>query len=264
MSGLNLDELCKQINSELGSLSQWFKNNKLSLNINKTSYMIFTNKTVKKNLNITLDNIILKRESHNKFLGIYLDEQLKWDVHIGHVKRKMSSGLYALNSLKHCLPMHQLKNIYYATVHSHLQYGCILWGNSHRKYLHQLEVAQKKAVRAIFHSKYNAPSNPLFKKGGILKLEDIYDVQLCSLMHRLVHYEAPLPLQDLRCLNEDIHQYNTRRKTEFNIRIYKNNTVMQSFVCQGPKKYLHIPDNIKGCNCKLFPKKLKWHRIMLY
>jgi len=40
-SSADLDELSNQVNHELAKFSYWFKDNKLSLNIKKTNFMIF-------------------------------------------------------------------------------------------------------------------------------------------------------------------------------------------------------------------------------
>ena len=59
-------------------ICEWFKSNKLSVNVNKCNYMIFHNGTNAdlNDLNIVLDNVILPREDKVKFLGVYLDSSL--------------------------------------------------------------------------------------------------------------------------------------------------------------------------------------------
>jgi hypothetical protein len=70
------------MNEELLQLTDWFGANKLSLNVSNTNYMIFTNKNVQYNdLDIQLANTTLKKTSCAKFLGIHIDENLRWNVH---------------------------------------------------------------------------------------------------------------------------------------------------------------------------------------
>ena len=109
------------------------------------------------------------------------------DMHVKNVEKKVSSGLYALNSLKHCLSRKSLRALYFATVHSHLVYGCLLWGNTHKKVLHKLKMLQNKAVRIMSHAKYNASSDPLYKENRVLKLEDMYESEVCKLMSKIYH-----------------------------------------------------------------------------
>ena len=95
------------MNSDLETLSDWFKANKLSVNASKTKYMVFKCKrsveaqTTQPDLYI--DNEVLEKVPVTKFLGVYIDENLDWIEHIDFVKKKISGGIYALNSSKNFL-----------------------------------------------------------------------------------------------------------------------------------------------------------------
>ena len=71
-------QLEKTVNRELELLSNWFKANKLSLNLDKTNFIMFrsTNKQIPK-VSVTINSCCVCQFSHTKFLGVYLDEQLK-------------------------------------------------------------------------------------------------------------------------------------------------------------------------------------------
>ena len=62
------------INNELNKVQKWLTANKLTLNVNKTKYIVFHSS--KKNINHIIPQIILN------FLGITLDENLSWNSHI--------------------------------------------------------------------------------------------------------------------------------------------------------------------------------------
>ena len=73
------------INTELDKINEWLKLNKLSLNVNKSKYMIF--KAARRNnminpLNIKIDNTYMDRVDEFNFLGISFNEQLNWQSHI--------------------------------------------------------------------------------------------------------------------------------------------------------------------------------------
>ena len=96
----------------MATLDDWFKANKLSLNVSKTNYVIFhpSNKTLPKidfDLKIGLDKV--ERKSTVKFLGMFLDENLKWSSQIKHIGAKISNSRYVINSLKTILPKNELK-----------------------------------------------------------------------------------------------------------------------------------------------------------
>lgn len=97
--------------------------------------------------------------------------------------------------------------IYNSLILSHLNYGILVWGFKHSKILK----LQKKAIRSICCKKYNAHTDPLFKKLKILKLNDIFTISKFKFYHKFVNNKLPENLQKLPLqLNQEIHQYNTR------------------------------------------------------
>ena len=265
LAGPNLKVLSKQVNHDLEGLSNWFKANKLTLNIKKTNYMIFTNKKDKLlNITIEIGGTEIKQVSCTKFLGIYLDNLLKWDAHINYIVKKISSGLYALNSMKRYLTKHNLTSLYYALIHPHLMYGCLLWGNTFKKHLHKIEVMQKKAIRIICHANYNASSDPLFKDKHILKLNDIYKLLTMQFMYKIQAECVPKPLKGLFTQNLDYHDCNTRHKKDFVILRFNNQIVQNSFIVNGPKLWNSLSQNLKGLRYKMFSTQLKASLINHY
>ena len=80
----------------------WLNINKLSLNIDKTHYIIFTstkNRVQSTNL-VKINNISIKRVNNTKFLGVILDSELKWKLHIEFVKNKISKCIGFLTKAK--------------------------------------------------------------------------------------------------------------------------------------------------------------------
>ena len=80
-----------------------------------------------------------------------MDEHLTFKTHINimNAKLKRANNLLALS--RHYLPRHILKQVYYAQFHSHLSYGCQVWGFND-SYINQTITLQKKAVRLMTFS----------------------------------------------------------------------------------------------------------------
>ena len=81
--------------------------------------------------------------------------------------------------------------IYNSLIASHLNYGLLLWGNKSDK-IYKL---QKKALHIINVSKYNAHTEPLYKKNRILKLTDIYKLQQQKFYYKFVNHKLPFYFQ---------------------------------------------------------------------
>ena len=64
-------------------------------------------------------------------------------------------------------------NVYHSLIHSHLDYCAMIWISSIRKkQLNMLKVIQKKALRVVFGTRYNAHTSGLFQSTGITKVEN--------------------------------------------------------------------------------------------
>jgi hypothetical protein len=142
----NIGTLNDKVNCDTGLLCQWFVANKLSLNVSKTCYMVFSTRN-QGTIRITVDNMELNKVSACKYLGVTLDEELKWKNHIDIVYGKLIKFVGIFYKLRNKLPSAVLQTIYYAFVHPHILYGIELYANTHFTYLEKLVKLNNKILR---------------------------------------------------------------------------------------------------------------------
>jgi hypothetical protein len=248
-TGKDIDKLYNTLQNDIDQLCEWFRSNRLSLNAGKTNYMLFYNKqTVHSTKNIIVDNNPINHANSVKFLGVIIDEQLTWSTHIDKCAKKISSGLYAINAVKNILNTKNLKILYHSLIQSHLNYCNITWGYALKKYTNRLTILQKKAIRNITKSTYNAHTSPLFKDHGLLKLEDICNIQIAKLMHSYTHDDLPTNLMSLFNSNTAFHSHNTRQHHDPHFMQYNTARMSNSFLAKCPKIWAQLPHNIKDIN----------------
>ena len=63
----------------------------------------------------------------------------------------------------------------------HFNYGLILWGHDNTR-LHKL---QKRAIRTITNLIYNSHTEPICKLLNIIKLPDLYKLELYKLNYKI-------------------------------------------------------------------------------
>ena len=92
VSGQNLDHLFDRANSELEKSRVWFKANKLTLNVKKTKFMMFSDKNLDIGTNTlkigdqTIEQIGSNcKEKYFKFVGHVLDDKLSWEAHLDYL-----------------------------------------------------------------------------------------------------------------------------------------------------------------------------------
>ena len=89
VSGKNINEMIRSTNKELVTVSTWLAGNKLTLNLDKSHYLIFNrNKIFPVQVSpLIMCSKTLTRKPFTKFLGIIVDEQLNYKEHIKYHKQ---------------------------------------------------------------------------------------------------------------------------------------------------------------------------------
>ena len=121
----------RDLNAELAKVFDWLAVNKLSLNVRKTKYVIFhaINKKIQGVVpNLEINGIPLERVQNFNFLGLLLNENMSRKPHIDLLSNKLAKCAGVLNKLKHFLPMHILRTLYFSMVQSRMTYGISNWG----------------------------------------------------------------------------------------------------------------------------------------
>ena len=201
------------INNALKEIDLWLKLNKLSLNIDKSQYMIFHSKQKRyEKPKIMIEETEIEQVETFNFLGLTIDQHLTWKPHTSKISSKISRAMGIINKLKHFLPLHVKKILYSSLVLPHLNYNLILWGH-HSERIFKL---QKRIVRVTTVSKYNAHTDPLFKQLGFLKLADMYELSKYKFYYKLCNNKLPLFSQSLELVRvSDTHNYFTRRNADY-------------------------------------------------
>jgi hypothetical protein len=199
------------LNNELNKVFKWLCSNKLSLNITKTKCITFHTPHHKPTFpQLHINNIPIAHTDHFNFLGITIDKHLNWKPHINKITTKISQICGTLNKLKHTVPKQTLLTIYQALIVPHLTYGVLAWAkNSNTTPIFKL---QKRSVRIITQSQYNAHTDPLFKQLNILKLQDIYHTTALKFFFQYSHNELPEYFTNYIIQNRQFSQSQTQTR----------------------------------------------------
>ena len=101
LSGKNLQSMSMTLNEQLTAIYEWLCCIKLSLNVLKTHYMIFTPRNKKVNdINSYINNVPIGRVYVTKFLGVQIDSQLNWKNHIEYTCKKLSKCIGILSKAR--------------------------------------------------------------------------------------------------------------------------------------------------------------------
>ena len=121
-SSLNLEQAIKTVEHEFHQVLDWLAANKLIINLSKTHLMLFTTRPRPENISILVKGQLIHEIKEIKFLGVVLDNDLKWNSHIEYIAKKISKSVSILKMLKFTFPSNVLKNIYFSLIYPYYTY----------------------------------------------------------------------------------------------------------------------------------------------
>ena len=215
----NLNRLEKTMNKELEKLHEWLCLNRLSLNISKTNFVVFHAKGKPKHsvVTILINKQAIDEVNSVKYLGILIDSQLTFKNHIDELSKKVSRAIGVLYKLRPYVTAKILTSVYYAIVYPFLLYGIVVWGNASKTFLEPIHKMQKKIVRMITYND-NFPiipgplahTPPLFHKLKILKIYDIFKLQVGKFVFESLNNIGPAQSLVKFVRAAEVHDHNTR------------------------------------------------------
>ena len=139
---IDLKLLVEKAEIIIKNVNEWFIANKLTLNVDKTSFIIFRSKI--NNINnlpdtISHENIKIKRETKIKYLGLILEEHLSLNQHVNEICNKLKCFFPLFYNIRQYLEKENIRNIYYTMIYSRIKYGCIITGQTTNENLNKIQ-----------------------------------------------------------------------------------------------------------------------------
>ena len=174
----------EKCNKLLNDLKDYIDANYLHINLKKSKFMFFRPPRGKDDSDIDdfrvkYDGYSLERVSSIKFLGIFIEQSLNWNLQVASVAKKLATVNGVLYQMRKTLPKSLRIAVFNALIQSHLSYGISVWGcggDSNR--LKKVFIAQKKAIRNAFGVRRvnkDIPGNTkiVFNNNNILTVHNI-------------------------------------------------------------------------------------------
>ena len=245
-SNSNPSYLENVLNNELLNIDIWLKCNKLSINVQKTSYVIFrpSQRKVNHNFSLSFGGQPLTQSNVIKFLGVYFDEHLTWKYHINFVCKQIAKSVGILSWTRFYLSCKTKLMLYYTLIYPYITYCNSTWSSTYVSNLNRIYYLQKRAVRAVTNSDYRAHTAPLFSKLKILDIFQINTLDIAKFMFRYHNNLLPPLYLNLFMTNSQVHTYDTRTAGNYRMHSCRTNIKKFTILYQGPRVWNCLPASI--------------------
>lgn len=273
-SGKTWDDVKNSAEEGLALVATWLKNNLLTLNTSKTTYICFNiyNNTFQLDLKIHTCNIptvgcdctTIQQVAQTKYLGVIIDQRLSWCPQLNQVSNRVRKFIWIFKELRYVVPRtinnknryqkNLLKEIYISLVQSVLVYCITVWGGAAKSKFLELERAQRAILKVMYFKIRRFSTEKLYELCNLLSVRKLYILLIILKMHKATPYDPKIQNKRKKHCIVNV----PRAKTEFANRQYKKRSAL---LYNKINKYIYIYDK-KQIECK---KQLTaWLRSLNY
>ena len=199
-----------------------------------------------------------------KFLGVHIDNKLRWTIHVNNLHKKLMANKFLLSMSTNILNTNSLHLIYNMRIHSHLTHELLAWGPmASKKAIKDLTSIQDSCVHLVSKVGKNTNVMPLYNKQQLIWLPDLIKLELAKYGHGQTIKDYPASLQQIANTNGGTkkHHYPTRSKNTPNIQAHTMHQFNISYLCKGIVVCSELPTEIKKmCYIIWIYKELKMER----
>jgi hypothetical protein len=247
----DIDNVVSMLNDDLANVCNWLARNKLSLNVLKTEVMFMS--THQKlsvlsdsNLDVKMNESILKRVHSCKHLGVMIDDTLSWVDHVDYIRKKVQPGIFMLKKSKCYLPTHLLNMLYRSTIESHFDYCDVVWGTVCQTQSNRLQVLQNRAAKILTGTSWMDSSTEARNKLGWKNLHDRYKFHHDITMYKIINNLVPMYLSERFTIKHN--PYNVRSSMQLYIPFPRLEYKKRSISYSGAISWNSLDTHVKNAN----------------
>ena len=251
-SGQSISEIQSKLQMAIDSVIPWYESNRLAVNTEKSSVMLIGKKTQIRdnNLNIYINNVLVNETNCTKYLGLFIDTILSWDVQCDNLCRHISGKIAVLRRIRSFIKPSIMKVIYDRTIQPVIDYGCSVWYNTTSKNLEKLQKVQNYAARIISGNfdYINVRSISLIRSLKWMTISERCEYLTAMLMFKAINGLVPNYLSDSIVMAGESHDRDTRLSESLDVHIPSHNSsaLKRSFIYNGSVLWNALPEEIKA------------------
>ena len=244
-SSKNAERMKSTLQKDLYLLKLWCQSNKLTVNADKTKFMIFGTKKVRDkvgNFNITFDGTPIEEVSQYKYLGIKLDQTLKYDLHAKAVIQRVSDKIIYLKRIRRFITATAALSIYKNMILPILEYGDVLMLSLNVNLKKKLQTMQNKALKCALGLDPYTTSDEVHRLAKLDTLKVRREQHTLQLMFK--QRDNPFLWKKKRVRRSGVLTRSAGKK-QFILKKHKTERFQRSVTNKAPLLWNKLPKNIQ-------------------
>jgi len=241
-----LQEIQDCLTADLDAASTWFRQNKLHLNISKCKWTLFGTNRRLKNCEVPevkIDSRTLEHVTTYKYLGLYLDCNLNWQVQVDHMCRKLRQRLGVLRRVREFLDQNTALLLFNALLQPVADYCNTVYGSCSKTLLTKIQRLLCKGGRLVLNVPLDTSSRVVLHDLKWLTLSERIFFHRCIMVYKALHGQSPNYITNK--FRHMTHSYNTRNSLNLELLKCKTNIGQRTLTFAGACDWNSLPPHVK-------------------
>lgn len=245
------EQALETLSIDANSTMDWYRQNKLIVNVEKTHLMVIGRRYRKMEINeakLVLQDVELRPEQTVSYLGVSLDDQFKWKDHVKKIRSKCFMGLAKLRRVCKDLPMAVRKKLYCAMIQPHTDYCSVVWDQLSVELRNKVEVIQNVGMRIILGAPRTETGTSLRQKLKWTTLAQRRKLHALTVAHKCIYGAKPKYLRGKFQLISEARERQTRASSSAKVCLDRPRTecYKQSFEYSTAKHWNSLSPRISS------------------
>ena len=197
----------------LNDFVKWSGKNELTINSQKTKFMVFGSRSkVKKakNAKLAINNTKIQLVPSFKYLGFTMDPVLSYSNHISTLLNVVSHKSYMMAKIRRYISEYSAIRIYKAMLLPYFDYADIIYDKANQNGLDKLQRVQNKCLKMCLLSDARTSTDYVHERTKVPKLENRRKVHLRNYMFQMKTHVDLLCSSDIGTRSRDAPLFTTK------------------------------------------------------
>lgn len=254
-------ELETKMNEAMNIVENWMNRNRLKMNATKTKFMVVRSirKVVRGNIVLKcLNGTEIEEVETMKYLGIFIDNKLRFSEHCEYIVKKVGKKSSFLNRIGQYLTAYTRCTVYKAIIAPHFEYCATLLIGMGETELNKLQIAQNRAMRIILQCDRYTRVDDMLQALQFMSIRQRLHYNVCIFIFKAVRNLLPKQLnRKLEIVGTNSERV-TRQAGNIAVQLRKTRNAQKSIFYEGVKMYNELPAEVKACErIEMFKRMMK-------
>ena len=203
----------------------------------------YNTKKIDYSIKTSLNGKDLQQVDHYKYLGVTLDKNMNFGLHIENVLKILKYKIYMLAKLRPHLTIYASLSIYKTTILPYIDYGDIFYHAANKCLLSRLHDRQCKALTICYKLHGNQDEKDMHLSANLALLEKRREAHILNFTYKRKEFDIYL---DDRHLPTRAYQ-----APKFTVPKFNNKQFTNSLLYKGSQLWNQLPNEIKNIDSYL-------------